>query len=71
MTWADLHGYLETFSSLHTFRERYPDDSKREDGDIAKRFLNRLKAEVKDAGGKDVDGVYVEWPVAMILAKKL
>lgn len=75
MTWDDLLGYLRTFSSLHTFHEKYPDDLKRSDGDIAVRFWNQLKADVaqndKSDIPKDTDEVDVEWPLALILARRV
>ena len=75
MTWGGLLAYLRTFSSLHTFHEKYPDDLKRPDGDIAARFLNGLKYHAAENDGgdipKDADKVDVEWPVALILARRV
>lgn len=65
MTWDDLLSYFQTWSSLHTYRERYPEDRQNPEGDISVRFWNQLKGDAK----KD-DEIVVEWPVAMILAKK-
>ena len=74
MTWDDVLAYLCTFSSLHTFHERYPDDLKRADGDIAVRFLNSLKSEIAAIEGQSVDDVApevdLEWPLALILARR-
>lgn len=74
MTWDDLLSYFRTFSSLHTFHEKYPEDLKRPDGDIAVRFLNRLKAHVAQHENKEVesiaDEIDVEWPLALILARR-
>ena len=74
MTWDDVLAYLRTFSSLHTFHERYPDDLKRADGDIAVRFLNSLKSEIATIEGQSVDDVApevdIEWPLALILARR-
>ncbi|KIM80188.1 hypothetical protein PILCRDRAFT_73389 [Piloderma croceum F 1598] len=67
MTWTDLQQYLRTWSSLHTYHERYPDDLKRPDGDIAVRLWESLKNE---AGAKDQDTVDIEWPVALILVRR-
>ncbi|CAL1711001.1 unnamed protein product [Somion occarium] len=71
MTWNDLLEYLRTFSSLHTFHERYPEDLKNPDGDIAVRFWGSLKELVSKQGGnvRDTDQVEVEWPLALILAR--
>ena len=74
MTWTDMMGYLRTFSSLHNYHEQYPEDLKREDGDIATRFWQRRKQEVADVDGKEIptdeDIVTIEWPLAVILARK-
>ena len=67
--------YFRTFSSLHTFHEKHPDDLQRPDGDIAVRFWNQLKSEVaeKDKSGlpKDTDEIDVEWPLALIVARRV
>ena len=74
MTWTDLMGYFRTFSSLHNFHEQYPQDLRREDGDIAVRFWRRLKEEVASVDGKEIpsddDVITIEWPLAMILARR-
>ncbi|KAI0087202.1 S-adenosyl-L-methionine-dependent methyltransferase [Irpex rosettiformis] len=70
MSWDDLMSYLRTFSSLHSFHEKYPDDLQRPDGDIALRFLNRLKEDVAQHKGSTGEEVDVEWPLALILARR-
>ncbi|KAI0746703.1 S-adenosyl-L-methionine-dependent methyltransferase [Daedaleopsis nitida] len=74
MTWAELMGYFRTWSPLHTFHEKYPEDLKRADGDIATRFWGRLKEEVARVEEKEVpkdeDPIDVEWPLALLLARK-
>lgn len=70
MTWDNLLAYLRTFSSLHTFHEKYPQDLERTDGDIAVRFLNRLKDDVARQNGEAGEEVDVEWPLALILARR-
>ncbi|GBE84563.1 hypothetical protein SCP_0605420 [Sparassis crispa] len=75
-TWAGLMAYLRSSSSLHNFHERYPTDLERPDGDIAVRFLRRLKEAVAKKQGKegqelrDEEEVVIEWPLALILARK-
>lgn len=41
-TWAWLR-YLRTWSALHTYHERYPDDLTRHNGDISARLVQALK----------------------------
>jgi hypothetical protein len=67
MTWIDLQQYLRTWSSLHTYHERYPDDLKHPDGDISVRLWESLR---NGAGAKDQDTVDIEWPVALILVRR-
>ncbi|KAH9896778.1 S-adenosyl-L-methionine-dependent methyltransferase [Cubamyces lactineus] len=74
MSWEDLLGYFRTWSPLYTFHEKHPEDLKREDGDIAVRFLRKLKEEVARVEGKEVpkdeDPIDIEWPLALILARR-
>ncbi|TFK93422.1 S-adenosyl-L-methionine-dependent methyltransferase [Polyporus arcularius HHB13444] len=75
LTWAELMGYFRTWSPLHTYHEKYPEDLERPDGDIATRFWRTLKEEVarvekKTEIPKDEDIVEIEWPLALILARK-
>jgi len=95
MTWRDLLAYFRTWSSLHTFHERFPEDKTHvEDarfleadlaigsgaddlrgGDIAIRFWkdlreNALKVTPEAKVGAE-DTILVEWPLALILTRKL
>ncbi|KAI0700292.1 S-adenosyl-L-methionine-dependent methyltransferase [Cytidiella melzeri] len=70
MSWDDLMSYLRTFSALHTFHEKYPEDLQRADGDIAGRFLHRLQEEVILQKGQAAEEIDVEWPLALILARR-
>jgi len=47
VTWEGFYAYLQSFSSLHTFHERYPEDLKRPDGTIAQKFMQALKTEME------------------------
>ena len=63
------------FSALHNFHERYPEDLKRADGDIAVRFLRSLQADIardenKTADEVTADEVDIEFPLAVILARR-
>lgn len=72
-TWIDLQQYLRTWSSLHTYHERYPGDLERGDGDISARFLRALKDGVATSKGtpvNDEDTVDLEFPLALMLATK-
>ncbi|KII85655.1 hypothetical protein PLICRDRAFT_115646 [Plicaturopsis crispa FD-325 SS-3] len=69
MAWADLLPYLRTWSSLHTYHERHPEDLKNPDGDIAQRLVKSLQNEAKAAGATG-DEIEIEWPVALILARR-
>ncbi|EIW75436.1 S-adenosyl-L-methionine-dependent methyltransferase [Coniophora puteana RWD-64-598 SS2] len=76
MTWLEFYGYLQTWSSLHTFREANPSDAKQPEGDIATRFYKALMEGVQRESGdgtkevKETDEVDIEWPVAMMMVKK-
>ncbi|KAJ3842710.1 S-adenosyl-L-methionine-dependent methyltransferase [Lentinula raphanica] len=87
-TWNGLLGYFHTFSSLHNYIEKHPDDAKNHGGQsIAERTWSELmegaekeEKERKELEGEDgskdfhikgEDELVVEWPVAMILVKKL
>ena len=51
MTWRDLLAYFRTWSSLHTYHERFPEDkSSVEDT----RFLEADLANVDSAAGVDI-----------------
>ena len=70
MAWDDLLLYFYTFSALHTFHERHPDDKKHPEGDIAQRFLKRLQELATKKDGESSGEVDVEWPLALILARR-
>lgn len=72
-TWIDLQQYLHTWSSLHTYHERYPDDLMRDEGDISARLVRSLKDGVAASKGTPVDdgdSVELEFPLALMLATK-
>ncbi|KAG2346401.1 hypothetical protein BDR05DRAFT_997390 [Suillus weaverae] len=73
MTWDDLLSYLNTWSSLHTFRQHNPTDGENPRGDVAVRFWKDLKEGVEREDGRAVEGhdeVDIEWPLAMIMVKR-
>jgi len=91
VTWEGFYAYLQSFSSLHTFLERYPEDPKHSGGTIAQRFMQTLKAEMeqldkeastltegslssatvpKEESSEDGE-VEIEWPLALVLVKRV
>jgi trans-aconitate 3-methyltransferase len=68
-TWEGLHAYLRTFSSLHTFHERHPEDLENPEGDISTRFLNNLRREAEKAGAEGEE-IEIELPLTVLLAKR-
>lgn len=71
MTWDDLQQYFRTWSSLHTYHERYPEDLKNPEGDISVRFWKSLKDGVEREGKViDKNHVEIEWPLALLLVKR-
>ncbi|KAG2072150.1 S-adenosyl-L-methionine-dependent methyltransferase [Suillus decipiens] len=73
MTWNDLLSYLNTWSALHTFRQHNPTDVENPRGDVAVRFWKDLMEGIEQEDGRAVEGhdeVDIEWPLAIILAKR-
>ena len=84
-TWSSLQNFHERFpDDLQHLDERFPEDKVDNEtspqnnvdisgGDIAVRFWKDLREEAKKSGGKyGVDDlVSVEWPIALLLAKKV
>lgn len=78
MTWSQYEGYIRTSSALHSYLKTYPDDARAEGGDIAARFVRRLKDSVakdrqKGVGvgeGLDESRVRVAWPLGLMAIKK-
>lgn len=70
LDWKALDDYIRTWSSLHTFQAKHPEDKTAEGGDIVQRFVKTVQAGIRDAGDVDAKGLDVEWPVALIVIKK-
>lgn len=84
-TWSALQNFHEQFpEDLAKVDERFPEDLTADanndptnvdvgGGDIAVRFWKDLREEVQKQGGKyGVDEeVSIEWPIALLLAKKI
>ena len=81
MTWENFENYLRSYSSFHTFQAQNPSDAERKEGDIVTRFIRSVKEGMKtwNKDGKsevsteqDVDEeIEIEWPLALVLAKKI
>lgn len=69
MSWDDFLALLYTASSLHTFHQRFPEDKEHSDGDIAVRFLKKLREATLSDGSKE-ESIEVEWPLALILGRR-
>ncbi|KZS90139.1 hypothetical protein SISNIDRAFT_458050 [Sistotremastrum niveocremeum HHB9708] len=73
LTWEGLESYLRTFSSLHTFHEQNPEDEAKKDigeGDIVQRFVTSLKGGIKAVGCNPDEDIDIEWPLALIMARR-
>ena len=69
MSWDDFLALLYTASALHTFHERFPEDREHSDGDIAARFVKRLR-QATLSGNESEESIEVEWPLALILGRR-
>jgi trans-aconitate 3-methyltransferase len=70
LDWKALDDYLRTWSCLHTFHSKHPEDKAAAGGDIVQRFVKTVQEGVKKAGDADAKGLDVEWPVSLIVVKK-
>lgn len=69
LTWDRIGSYLRTWSSLHSYHEKHPDEQNKKghgrEGDIVDRFVDSIQKRMPGA-----DGVEVAWPVSLLLIKK-
>ena len=65
LSWDDLYQYLQTWSSLHTFRERYPGTE-----DISRKLWDDLRKGMSREGEDGKEEVQIEFPLAILLAKR-
>lgn len=82
MSWDQYEGYIRTSSALHSYLKVHPHDQdkiKGGEGDIASRFVNRLKGKVLEdrrnnhvgtEEGLDEGHVRVAWPLGLMAIKK-
>ena len=65
LSWDNLYQYLQTRSSLHTFQERYP-----ETGDISRKLWDDLRKGMEKEGDVGKGEVQIEFPLAILLARR-
>jgi trans-aconitate 3-methyltransferase len=76
LNWEDLDNYLRTWSSLHTFHAKNPQDKEHSEGDIVRRLVKSLRRNISDVeannggDGEVPEKVEVEFPLALIMIKK-
>lgn len=86
VTWEGFEDYLRSYSSLHTYHARFPEDQSRADGDIVTRFIATLKSKMDEVDHASAalhpehpqsvgaesgeDKVEIEWPLAVVMVKR-
>lgn len=65
-TWEILDAYLHTWSAVHSYHERYPEDKVADGGDIVTRFVKGLRIKL----GVDVEHFDLYWPVYVMLIRR-
>lgn len=76
LSWESFEQYLRTWSSLHDYLARHPDDKDAEGRDIVDRFVRQVREEGEKTPSHGVDleswkdGFTAEWPLALILLRK-
>lgn len=74
VTWDQFLAWLRTSSALHTFHEKFPEDLKHPEGDISARFWKSIKDGVEKQEGravKDDDQLQLDWPLTLLLVKRV
>lgn len=75
-TWTGLEAYLRTFSALHTFARVHGDAAADEamygffNGLRSAVDAERTKTGTKGEAEEDPEALEIEWPVALVLAKR-
>jgi hypothetical protein len=75
LTWEGVEAYWRTWSSLHSYQEKHPEDKTAVGGDIVTRFLDHAKAVVKSSraqrnADENPELIDVEWPLALLIVRK-
>ncbi|KAJ1303382.1 hypothetical protein OPQ81_011574 [Rhizoctonia solani] len=74
LTWDCFKSYLRTWSSLHDYLVKHPDDKDSKGRDIVDRFVNEVYEKGEKLPNTDTkawkEGFVAEWPLALLLLKK-
>ncbi|KZS90140.1 S-adenosyl-L-methionine-dependent methyltransferase [Sistotremastrum niveocremeum HHB9708] len=73
ISWKGLDAYCRTMSGYHTYQEQNPLDASRQnigDGDIIQRFIKRLKDGIRAVGDEPGEYLDIDWPVAIMMARR-
>ena len=74
LSWDSFQQYLRTWSSLHNYLAKHPNDKNAEGKDIVDRFVEEVREEGSKIPGADAeawkDGFAAEWPLALLLFRK-
>lgn len=69
-TFDDLKPYFRTWSAVHRYHEKHPEDKGRigrgKHGDIVDRFVEEMKDKLPEHTAE----VEIEWPIYMMMVKK-
>lgn len=76
-TLETLEGYLRTFSALHEYHEKIPEDKEKKgrgkDGDIVDRLMGEIGDGLREEGpkGGEAEGeILGGWPLVLMMIKK-
>ncbi|GAB1520779.1 trans-aconitate methyltransferase 1 [Rhizoctonia solani] len=74
LTWDAFKSYLRTWSSLHDYLVKHPNDKDSEGRDIVDRLVKEVYEKGESLPDADTkawkDGFIAEWPLALLLLKK-
>jgi hypothetical protein len=74
LSWDAFRSYLRTWSSLHDYLVKHPNDKDSEGRDIVDRLVKEVYEKGENLADTDTkawkDGFIAEWPLALLLLKK-
>ncbi|CAE6456202.1 unnamed protein product [Rhizoctonia solani] len=74
LSWDAFRSYLRTWSSLHDYLVKHPNDKDSEGGDIVDRLVKEVYEKGENLADTDTkawkDGFIAEWPLALLMLKK-